>query len=160
MRLPALACVLALTGVTAALGAPAPEGRIVLPTDVKPTHYDIAVVPDAAKLTFTGNVRIDITVVYPTKTIKLNAADLDFGKVSVSGAKTPSVSYDKEQETATLAFPAAVSAGHHLLTIAYTGKINQHAAGLFALDYDTAQGKKRALFTQFENSDARRFIPS
>src|SRR6202012_5723908 len=52
------------------------------------------------------------------------------------------------------------SAGHHVLTIPYTGKINQHAAGLFALDYDTAQGKKRALFTQFENSDARRFIPS
>src|SRR5262249_10867487 len=27
-------------------------------------------------------------------------------------------------------------------------------------DYDTAQGGKRALFTQFENSDARRFMPS
>ncbi len=31
---------------------------------------------------------------------------------------------------------------------------------MFALDYATPQGQRRALFTQFENSDARRFIPS
>ena len=42
----------------------------------------------------------------------------------------------------------------------YTGKIGTQANGLFALDYDTKAGKKRALYTQFENSDARRFIPS
>jgi aminopeptidase N len=43
----------------------------------------------------------------------------------------------------------------------YTGKIGTQANGLFAIDYDTASdGKKRALYTQFENSDARRFIPS
>ncbi|MET1111024.1 MAG: M1 family aminopeptidase [Allosphingosinicella sp.] len=33
------------------------------------------------------------------------------------------------------------------------------AAGLFALDYDSEGGKKRALFTQFEAPDARRFFP-
>ena len=42
----------------------------------------------------------------------------------------------------------------------YTGKIGTQANGLFAIDYDTQAGKKRALFTQFENSDARRMIPS
>ena len=42
----------------------------------------------------------------------------------------------------------------------YAGKIGTQANGLFALDYDTKAGKKRALYTQFENSDARRFIPS
>jgi aminopeptidase N len=159
MKIPALVCALTLCGASAALADTSP-GRIVLPTDVRPTHYDIAVIPDAAKLTFAGTVKIDIDVVHPTKTIKLNAADLSFDKVSVSGAKPPTVAYDAAQETATLTFPSTVSAGRHLLTIVYTGKINQHAAGLFALDYDTAQGKKRALFTQFENSDARRFIPS
>jgi len=34
------------------------------------------------------------------------------------------------------------------------------ATGLFAIDYDTASGQKRALYTQFEASDARRMIPS
>jgi len=47
-----------------------------------------------------------------------------------------------------------------VLSIDYAGKINNNAAGLFYLDYDATGGKKRALFTQFENSDARRFMPS
>ncbi|HTW35465.1 MAG TPA: M1 family metallopeptidase [Rhizomicrobium sp.] len=137
------------------------QDRIVLPADVVPEHYDIAVVPHAADLTFDGHVAIDVAVAAPTNTIKLNAADLSFGKVALTGeAAAPQVSYDATQETATLTFASPVSAGHHVLTIDYSGKINQHAAGLFALDYDTAGGTKRALFTQFENSDARRFIPS
>ena len=137
------------------------QDRIVLPADVVPEHYDVVVVPHAAALTFEGHVAIDVAVAAPTNTIKLNAADLAFGHVALTGeAAAPKVSYDKDQETATLTFAAPVAAGHHTLTIDYTGKINQHAAGLFALDYDAAGGKKRALFTQFENSDARRFIPS
>ncbi len=135
--------------------------RVVLPADVVPEHYDIAVVPHSAQLTFEGHVAIDLAVAKTTNTIKLNAADLSFGKVALTGeTAAPKVSYDATQETATLTFAAPVTAGHHVLTIDYTGKINQHAAGFFALDYDAAGGKKRALFTQFENSDARRFIPS
>ena len=134
--------------------------RVVLPDDVVPQHYAIAVVPDAAKLTFTGSVSIAIDVKQATRTIVLNAADMRFAKVRLKGvAKAPTVAFDKEQETATLNFATPVSKGHHVLDIDYTGRINQHAAGLFALDYDTAKGKQRALFTQFENSDARRFVP-
>ena len=153
--------VLTLIVLLAWSAAPAlAEDRIVLPADVMPEHYDIAVVPDASHLTFAGHVAIDVTVAKPTNTIKLNAADLSFGKVALTGeSAAPKVSYDATQETATLTFAQPVAAGHHELTIDYTGKINQHAAGLFALDYDVAGGKKRALFTQFENSDARRFIP-
>ena len=133
----------------------------MLPADVTPTHYDIQVTPNAQALTFDGHVAIDVTVAKPTNTIKLNAADLLFGKVALTGeAAAPKISYDTTQETATLTFAQPVTAGTHTLTIDYAGKINQHAAGLFALDYDAAGGKKRALFTQFENSDARRFIPS
>lgn len=47
-----------------------------------------------------------------------------------------------------------------MLSIDYSGVINTQANGLFALDYATPQGQRRALFTQFENSDARRFMPS
>jgi aminopeptidase N len=137
------------------------QTRIVLPSDVSPVHYDVSIVPDAAHLTFSGSVKIDLDVKQPTSKIELNAADLAFTKVSFSGMNAaPKVTFDTKNEQATLAFAQPVSAGHHVLSIDYTGKINQHAAGLFALDYETAIGKKRALFTQFENSDARRFIPS
>ena len=148
-------------GPAAVSAADAPQQRVVLPTDVVPIHYALAVIPDAAHMSFTGSVQIDLDVKQPTRRIQLNAADLSFGKVSLSGStETPDATFDAKQETATLNFKQALSAGHHVLSIDYSGKINQHPAGLFALDYDTPAGKKRALFTQFENSDARRFLPS
>ncbi|MEI9932256.1 MAG: M1 family metallopeptidase [Rhizomicrobium sp.] len=134
--------------------------RIVLPANVTPLNYDIAVATDAAHLSFTGSVKIDVSVKQPTKTITLNAADMSFGRVSLSGvAGAPKVAFDAKQQTATLTFPAQIAAGAHTLTIEYRGKIYQQAAGLFALDYETPKGSTRALFTQFENSDARRFVP-
>src|SRR3569623_160672 len=111
--------------------------RIVLPQDVVPDHYDIAVTTDAPHLTFTGSVKIGLKVARPTRTIKLNAADLAFNRVSLSGAAAaPKVIYDAKEETATLTFPVEIAAGQHVLSIDYRGKINQQAAGLFALDYD------------------------
>ncbi len=134
--------------------------RVVLPTNAVPLHYDVSIVPDAARLTFAGSVKIDLVVKKPSRSIVLNATDLVFDRVSLSGATTsPAISYDSKEETATLAFPADISAGRHTLTIAYRGKIFQQAAGLFALDYSAGKAEKRALFTQFENSDARRFLP-
>jgi aminopeptidase N len=151
---------LLLASVSMAGGANAVQ-RIVLPQDVVPDHYDIAVTTDAPHLTFAGSVKIGLKIAKVTRTIKLNAADLAFDHVSLSGAPAaPKVTYDAKEETATLTFAGDVAAGPHVLNIGYRGKINQQAAGLFALDYGAANGKKRALFTQFENSDARRFIPS
>ena len=153
--LPAL--LLAATSATTSAAVP---DRIVLPDNVTPEHYSVSIVPDADALTFTGSVSIVLDVKHATKVIELNSANLVFRHVSLKGvARAPVVVFDTGRETATLTFAAPVSAGRHVLSIEYTGKIFQHAAGLFALDYDTAAGKKRALFTQFENSDARRFLP-
>jgi aminopeptidase N len=139
----------------------ADSGRVVLPTDVQPTRYDLSIVPDAAQMTFTGDVKIALEVKSATKTIELNAADLTFKKVTLDGKPAPKPVFDETEGTATFTFPAAVEPGKHLLAIDYDGKINPHPAGLFALDYtDKTGAKKRALFTQFENSDARRFVPS
>jgi aminopeptidase N len=144
--------------------APAPRAvasdRIVLPATVTPLRYALEFKPDISKRTFTGQVATDIEVLSATKTLMLNAADLSFSQVALSGrAEAPAVSYDKTQETATLTFAKTVAPGRYRLTIAYSGLINQHAAGLFAVDYDGVGGRQRALFTQFENSDARRFLP-
>ncbi|WP_243692207.1 M1 family metallopeptidase [Caulobacter sp. BK020] len=136
-----------------------------LPRGVVPTHYDLAFTPDADKLTFTGSVKIDINVAAPTRTITLQAADLTFAKAQITGpgaakGSAAQISVDAQAQTATFTFDKPVAKGAHVLAIDYSGKIYKQAAGLFALDYDTDQGKKRALYTQFENSDARRFIPS
>ena len=140
----------------------AASARIVLPAEVSPSAYRISVRTDAEKLTFSGKVAIDIQVAKATKTIKLNQADLKFTHVALSGVSgEPTIAYDEKQETATLTFAQTITPGAKTLSIDYTGKINRNAAGLFALDYVTADGaSKRALFTQFENSDFRRFVPS
>ncbi len=81
----------------------------------------------------------------------------------VSGRGAPMVArvnIDADNQTATFAFDKPLAPGSYTLSTDYTGVINTQANGLFALDYQTDAGKKRALYTQFENSDARRFIPS
>ncbi len=141
-------------------GAPSAQDRIVLPTTVTPERYDIDVTPDLQKLTFTGHVAIVVDVHQQTKTIELNAANLNFTRVGLSGrSETPKVSYDQAEEAVSIAFDKPVAPGQYTLTIDYTGLINQNAAGLLAVDYDGVKGRERALFTQFENSDVRGFVP-
>ena len=136
-----------------------------LPRNARPVHYAINFTPDAANLKFTGKVAIDLDLVSASTSITLNAVDMVFKSVRLTNAKgqswTPSVTFDNDAQTATLRLPSTVAAGRYRLDIDYEGKIYTLANGLFALDYKDPQGsQKRALFTQFEAPDARRFVPS
>ncbi|MES2128984.1 MAG: M1 family metallopeptidase [Pseudomonadota bacterium] len=145
---------------------PALAATTQLPRNVSPIHYDVAIAPDAKAGTFSGHVSISLTVLEATRTITLNAADLAFQNahlVPIGGkggilAGTPSV--DANAQTASFTFAEPIAKGGYKLVLDYTGVIGTQASGLFSLDYDTPGGKKRALYTQFENSDARRMIPS
>ena len=66
---------------------------------------------------------------------------------------------DAPHQTATFTFAKPIPRGSYRLALEYSGVIGTQAVGLFALDYDAPDGRKRALFTQFENSDARRMVP-
>ncbi len=141
-----------------------------LPRTVRPLQYTISAAPDAANLRFSARTLIDIEVLEPTDTVTLNAADLDIrsgsiapmpseGRPAGNAAPARRISLNPEAQTATFRFSAPLQPGRYQLSIDYSGKINTQASGLFALDYDTAEGRKRALFTQFEAPDARRFFP-
>lgn len=136
-----------------------------LPRGAAPSHYAIEVTPDAANLKFTGKVAIDLTVSQSLPTLVLNAADLSIGDVTLTPAKGKPIKgtakVDADAQTVTLDFGKPLAPGNYKLAIAYAGIINQQANGLFALDYTNNEGQaKRALFTQFEAPDARRFVPS
>jgi aminopeptidase N len=131
-----------------------------LPRNVRPSHYDVAFTPDADKMSFTASVKIAIEVVEPTSVVTLQAADLTFDKASIAGVGAAKIKVDDEAQTATFTFDKPLAKGKYVLAIDYAGKIYTQAAGLFALDYETETGKKRAIYTQFENSDFRRFVPS
>jgi aminopeptidase N len=170
-----------LAASSAAWAAPTPHKltgeaafppHVALPTNVRPERYDVTIVTHAANLTFAGQEWIELTVKASTDRIVLNAADISFQRANlILGALhephphvvmsfTPRIKLDQEQQTAAFVFAKPLAPGRYTLNLDYTGKIYQQASGLFALDYTGDHGKQRALFTQFENSDARRFIPS
>ena len=160
----AMLCLAWLTGpAVAAESTPTPTQ---LPRTVRPAHYDITIEPDAAALTFHGTVAIAVDVLAPVESLTLNAIDMKFASVRLSDGKGkavlagPKITTDDAAQTATFAFGKSIPSGQYWLAIDYTGKIGTQATGLFAIDYDTAAGRKRALYTQFEASDARRMIPS
>jgi len=137
-----------------------------LPRNAVPTHYQVSLTPDAAAASFTARTVITLDVLKTTDSITLNAADLRFARVTLApsaggAAQEAKVTLDAEAQTATLTFARPVTPGAYKLALDYTGAIGTQAVGLFSLDYPDAQGRtQRALYTQFENSDARRMIPS
>ncbi|MEY2855137.1 MAG: hypothetical protein RL030_2269 [Pseudomonadota bacterium] len=155
---------LALLAIPARL--PAADSAAILPSSVRPTHYAVSVEPDAAALTFAGKANISVDVLQPTSRITLNAADLGISSVRLAGGPgnaahaAPTIDLDAAAQTATFHFDRSLPVGSYELVIDYTGKIGTQSAGLFAVDYDTAAGPKRALYTQFQVAHARRFVPS
>ena len=144
---------------------PAPGITTQLPRGAAPSHYAIEVTPDAANLKFSGKATIDLTVAQAMPQLVLNAADLTVGSVTLTPAKGKAIKgtakIDAAAQTVAFDFGKPVAPGSYKLDIVYAGVINTQANGLFALDYtDSAGQAKRALFTQFEAPDARRFVPS
>jgi aminopeptidase N len=166
---PGLASVLmsvVLAGAALAADSTTTPTPTQLPRLVRPTHYNVTIEPDAAALTFRGDVAIALEVLAPVQSITLNALDLEFATVRFTDgagkflSEVPKITMDEDAQTATFAFGKTIPTGKYWLAIDYTGKIGTQAVGLFAIDYDTAAGRKRALYTQFEAADARRMIPS
>jgi aminopeptidase N len=164
--------VLALAGLSAYpaqaanVAAPTALATTQLPRSARPIHYEVSIIPNAAASTFSAKVKITVDLLQPTASITLNATDLAFQSVLLSAAQgnaAPSaakVSVNAADQTATFQFDHQLAKGRYTLALEYTGVIGTQAVGLFSLDYDTSAGRKRALYTQFENSDARRLIPS
>jgi aminopeptidase N len=172
MRRPLIAAIaLALAAgpvaASAAESAVAPavvDATTQLPRGVVPSHYAIEVTPHPQSMDFDGKAKIDLVVAEATDRIVLQAIDMTFANsrlAAADGSSMPAqVTVDADAQTATFAFDKPLAPGRYTLSTDYNGKIGTQANGLFALDYPTDAGKQRALFTQFENSDARRFIPS
>jgi aminopeptidase N len=142
--------------------APSPAAhtrREVLPDSVVPRHYELALVPDAGSLTFTGKVAITVEVIAPGPAITLNAAGLTFDHATLDGGTDARVSLDKAHGRATLTFAGVIPAGQHLLNIEYHGAIGRATQGFFAMDYVGPDGPRRTLATNFEPAEARDLLP-
>jgi aminopeptidase N len=134
-----------------------------LPKEVVPTEYAIRIVPDLDKLTFAGRETVAMNVRSPVHQLVLNALELDIAAASVNGKHLPlsAIKTDDKSQLLTLTLPSQLTAGDYVLTLRFTGKINQQGQGLFYMRYQEqgSGARKVMLGTQFEATDARRFFP-
>lgn len=155
----------ALAQQTAANPSAAAGVHTDLPRLAHPSHYTIAITPDAANLKFSGQSSVDLEVTEATPFLTLHALDLAISSATLTpegGTATPvTITMDAASQTARFTAAQPLAPGKYRLDTTYTGIINTQANGLFALDYpDKVTGKDvRGLFTQFEAPDARRFAP-
>ncbi|NGZ85089.1 M1 family metallopeptidase [Duganella aceris] len=137
-----------------------------LPRNVVPSHYAVSLSPDAKAGTFVARTVITLDFKELSSSITLNAAGLAFSSATLldEGTQSPVIAsnivLDTARQIATFTFAKPVGRGRHRLALEYAGKIGTQPVGLFSLDYDNKEGHQRALYTQFENSDARRVVPS
>lgn len=142
----------------------ATQGRIVLPTDLVPEHYDVTLEVDFEKFTFNGKVIIDLTVAKDTSSISLNTVDIDIHSTlihanGVEVTSSPGITYDKDTQTTKIDLGSArLMEGQKVqLTHTYTGDLNNNMAGFYRSK--SKDGPGYLAVTQFEATDARRALP-
>jgi aminopeptidase N len=129
-----------------------------LPTDVHPSHYDLAFSVDLPHARFDGTEQIQVTLDRPSRQIVLNAAQIDFKQTTITanGAAQPAaVSLNADRQTATLVVPDELPAGEARIDIQFTGVLNDELRGFYL---SRGNGRNYAV-TQFEATDARRAFP-
>jgi puromycin-sensitive aminopeptidase len=136
----------------------AKPSRFRLPTDVRPSSYDLHLEPDLAAGTFRGEVTIAVDLGRARSTVALHAADMKIDRVVAvagGGELTGRAKLERADETAVLRFPSPLPAGKATITIGYHAELNKHLRGFYAA---AADGRRYA-FTQCEAADARRVLP-
>ncbi|KAF9169052.1 Aminopeptidase 2 mitochondrial [Mortierella sp. AD011] len=144
-------------------------GRVVLPTNVRPTHYDITLTPDLTNFTFHGQILINLDVNKPTTAITLNSNQLEIisAKLTNLALKTESsqdatdITLEKANETATFTFAEELQPGSTaVLHINFKGVLNDNMNGFYRSSFKDESGKTHYIATtQFEATDARKAFP-
>ncbi|GES62400.1 aminopeptidase 2 [Aspergillus terreus] len=142
------------------------HGREVLPTNVKPVHYDLTLEPNFDSFTYNGTVVIDLQVAEDSTSIALNSNEIDIHSAIVSAqgsvvASNPEISVDKDSQVATIKFSETIPAGSSAqLKLTFTGILNDNMAGFYRSSYKLPNGETKYLAsTQMEPTDARRAFP-
>ena len=109
-------------------------------------------------------MNIHVTVHSETSSIVVNAAELDISKASftAAGSSEPlsgSIALDGESETASFTFAHALAPGKGVLSLEFTGVLNDRMKGFYRSRYVVDGEQRYAAVTQFEATDARRALP-
>ncbi|HKY23025.1 MAG TPA: M1 family metallopeptidase [Vicinamibacterales bacterium] len=130
-----------------------------LPRTAIPEHYDIHLAPDFSTDTFAGRVTISVRLTGPTRSVTLNAAEIEFHEVTITAGGATQVAkttLDPKEESVTLTVERTLPAGPARLFFRYTGVLNNQLRGFYL---SRANNREYAI-TQLEPTDARRAFPS
>ncbi|XP_053201788.1 puromycin-sensitive aminopeptidase-like [Panonychus citri] len=135
-----------------------------LPRTVIPTLYKLELQPDLEKFVFSGKVDIDVSVKESTNSITLNVSEIEIQKATFkSGSQDSSmgqVTLDPVNEKALIKFGDNLKTGDGVLSLLFTGILNDKMKGFYRTKYTAPNGEERyAATTQFEAPDARRAFP-
>ncbi|CAL5872260.1 uncharacterized protein PFLUO_LOCUS6521 [Penicillium psychrofluorescens] len=151
--------------------------RETLPDVAKPVNYHVSLfdLQLGGSWGYKGLVNVDAKVARPTNEIVLNAKELEVQHAEVLGkdgaqlAKASDISYNQKSERVTFKFPQEISPQDIVLSIKFTGIMNDAMAGFYRSKYKpvgepAADTPKEGDFsymlsTQFESCDARRAFP-
>ena len=137
----------------------------MLPTNVRPSAYDLTLQPDLESFTFRGEVSIDLAIREATNEIVMNADEIEIQEARLtlsdgSNVEPCCIDFDKEEETVTLGFDEELSVGQTKLYLKFTGELNDKLRGFYRSRYTDSDGNEKYLATtQFEATDARRAFP-
>ncbi|KAM3077391.1 Aminopeptidase 2 mitochondrial [Clarireedia jacksonii] len=146
------------------------SGDSFLPKNVKPTHYELQVIPDLENAQFEAMVFIDFDVASYTESIALHAVDLDIrlsNLVMPSGERfaIDSISYDALRQTILISLPKELGifpGGKFRLELHYMGRVNERdsAVGLYRSSFKDKRGNTSWIAsTQMQPTGARRLLP-
>lgn len=135
-----------------------PRGR--LPTDLRPTHYDLQlrIVPDEDR--FAGKAYVRVKLSQPRRVIWMHGRDLDVttARVHRHGEEPMEVAWEPVPDTdglVALRLPRTLERGKAVIEVAYTAPFDAELKGLHRVQ---AEGHDYA-FTQFQATDARGAFP-
>jgi alanyl aminopeptidase len=143
----------------AAAPGPAPEPpKLRLPGTAAPTGYAVDLSLDPGQATFHGTVDVDVLLREKTRLLWLNGADIAVTKASASfgGQPAGASAVPGGDDFVGFAFDREVGPGALKLHVEYTGKLDTTSTqGLFR----QKDGEDWYVFSQLENTDARRAFP-
>lgn len=131
-----------------------------LPRTVTPSRYRIELAPDLDAASFAGRVDIEVDVHEPTAEIVLNATELDIKSARVGDREVAGIATDQERERLTLTLEAELDPGPAVVSVDFTGVLNDKLRGFYRSTYTDDDGVERVIATtQFESTSARRAFP-
>ncbi|PWY79542.1 aminopeptidase B [Aspergillus heteromorphus CBS 117.55] len=153
------------------------KDRDILPDVAKPVHYNLSLfdLQLGDSWGYKGNVKIELKIFRSTNVIVLNSKEIYVQSAELYGsngsvlAKASEITYDTKSERVTLAFLEEIAPSDTVLSIKFTGTMNNAMAGFYRSKYKPAADPTEdspkegdfyyMLSTQFESCDARRAFP-